>query len=246
MLSWKFIWTVVIPLLGLELYLLVGQIAQLGRHATLFAEDGPVELGTAIFFVIAGCLAIRIARSGQGTVPTVYRLFFVLYALASFFVALEEISYGQHIFGLSTPEYFALHSTKNEINLHNLYQNRGSNVLHHLANIIFPFCAILLPLGAHLKHRPYSPDSKSFYLLPRFELTATVLVAQGVTAIAHVSRALIGKSVLVRPGEIQELYWAYAAMLYAAIIYLRAKSTSKASAFPGHSSEAALALPVVT
>jgi len=41
-------------------------------------------------------------------------------SLFLFFAAGEEISWGQRIFGLSTPEYFQQHNAQQETNLHNL------------------------------------------------------------------------------------------------------------------------------
>lgn len=49
-----------------------------------------------------------------------YRLFFVILALSCFYVTMEEISWGQRVFDLSTPEFFAKHNIQKETNFHNL------------------------------------------------------------------------------------------------------------------------------
>ncbi|MBI4577608.1 MAG: hypothetical protein HY722_15205 [Planctomycetes bacterium] len=41
-------------------------------------------------------------------------------ALATLFGALEEVSYGQRLLGVRSPEWFQLHNTQGETNLHNL------------------------------------------------------------------------------------------------------------------------------
>lgn len=48
-----------------------------------------------------------------------YRIFFAVLALACFYVVGEEISWGQRIFDISTPEFFKEHNLQNETNLHN-------------------------------------------------------------------------------------------------------------------------------
>ncbi len=51
------------------------------------------------------------------------KLFFVLYLLASlglFFVSGDEISWGQRLLGISSPDYFTAENVQREINIHNL------------------------------------------------------------------------------------------------------------------------------
>ncbi len=48
------------------------------------------------------------------------RWFFVLLTIASFYVFMEEISWGQRLFGFTTPQFFHIHSYQDEVNIHNL------------------------------------------------------------------------------------------------------------------------------
>jgi hypothetical protein len=52
--------------------------------------------------------------------PSPYRLFFAILALSCFYVTMEEISWGQRVFNLSTPEFFEKHNIQKETNFHNL------------------------------------------------------------------------------------------------------------------------------
>lgn len=52
--------------------------------------------------------------------PSPYRLFFGILALSCFYVTMEEISWGQRILNLSTPEFFEKHNIQKETNFHNL------------------------------------------------------------------------------------------------------------------------------
>ena len=83
------------------------------------------EDGVAEWLTVAGLLL--------GSIVCFYRLgrlmktrskwfLFVTFGLGLFlfFAAGEEISWGQRIFGISTPEYFQQHNAQQETNLHNL------------------------------------------------------------------------------------------------------------------------------
>jgi hypothetical protein len=50
----------------------------------------------------------------------VLRFFYILTTLCSFFLAMEEISWGQRLFNIETPKTLEAINTQNEINIHNL------------------------------------------------------------------------------------------------------------------------------
>jgi len=68
------------------------------------------------FFVTAMIFSARLALA-----PSRYRLFFWILALSCFYVAMEEISWGQRILDLQTPDFFRKHNIQKEINIHNLF-----------------------------------------------------------------------------------------------------------------------------
>jgi len=87
-------------------------------------EDGIVEYATAAAFGIAGLVALGIARkSGQFAVTNRGKFIFAwlarLAGVALILVALEEISWGQRIFDITTPEQLAAINTQSELTLHN-------------------------------------------------------------------------------------------------------------------------------
>ncbi|KZY34496.1 hypothetical protein A3731_18995 [Roseovarius sp. HI0049] len=91
------------------------------QFATGFAiEDGPVEYGTALMLFVSALVlawqALRQFRAGHalaGACLTLYALIFV-------FGTGEEISWGQRILGLETPDYLREQNAQEEITLHNL------------------------------------------------------------------------------------------------------------------------------
>jgi len=62
-------------------------------------------------------LSTRLLRTGRGGIGTLY----VLLALGTFFIAGEEISWGQRIFGWRTPEALEAINAQQEISVHNIY-----------------------------------------------------------------------------------------------------------------------------
>jgi len=87
-------------------------------HAYIIAtyEDLVGEWAQFFFFATTMLLAAR-----QAIISEKFRLFFSALALACLYVAGEEISWGQRLLNLSTPEFFNEHNLQKETNLHNFF-----------------------------------------------------------------------------------------------------------------------------
>jgi len=94
----------------------------------LFVEDGIFESLTAIaffsssFFILKSILLLR--KKSTIWNKNEYKIIFI--ALVSIgiiflFIALEEISWGQRIFGLETPSRLSQLNLQNELNIHNIF-----------------------------------------------------------------------------------------------------------------------------
>lgn len=114
--------TVVLSLIGA--FLLFG-LASAWVDVTWFeqvyaVEDGPVEWATAVaLFVAAGVSAWTAFRPGGGR-HWLHRATWIGLTLVCFFAAGEEISWGQRLLGVASPEFFLQHNAQRETNLHNL------------------------------------------------------------------------------------------------------------------------------
>ena len=84
------------------------------------SESGPIENLTVVA-LLAGALVCG-RRAWRLSQRRFRRLPLALTALAVLFVvaAGEELSWGQRIFGIETPEFFQRHNIQHEMNLHNL------------------------------------------------------------------------------------------------------------------------------
>jgi len=73
----------------------------------------------------------------------------VLFGIFFLFVAGEEISWGQRIFGLETPEVLQNHNVQGELNLHNLsiFDKHGGILNQHTAlNVFALLIGVVIPL----------------------------------------------------------------------------------------------------
>lgn len=107
-----------------------------------FCEDGPAEWLQAIFlllsFIVFSINFIRSLRKGES--PDLIAL---VISLVSLFAFLEEISYGQRLFGIKSPYYFERHNVHREINIHNLLPLDSATEIASFA--IFLVWGIILP-----------------------------------------------------------------------------------------------------
>lgn len=218
--SWERICFIFLPMLGILGHYLGVWFVPDTYHRIFFSEQGVIELGTATFYAMAACVALTLSFKTRGLVSKGYRIFYGFFALTALFIALEEISYGQHLFGWETPQWFAEHNIQQEINLHNLFGDRPADVLSDLAFFVFPIGCIILPGLVMLRHGGYTPAHWPYYLLPRGELitVVTVAVLLGVMRKLPSSVFALHKRGL---SEVIEFYWGAAVLLYVIVMWRR-------------------------
>ena len=97
-------------------------VALVGNDRMLKGESGLVEIGTVLFLVIAiGFSVSGIVIAGRLGLGGLLKAWLVLMILGSAYFALEEISYGQHMFGWEAGETLAELNDQQETNLHNIH-----------------------------------------------------------------------------------------------------------------------------
>ena len=89
-----------------------------GKEARfLYREDGIAESLTSIFYLLSTVICLIIFWKARGY--KYLRINLLILALLFFFVGMEEISWGQRVFNLMTPEVMKGINIQNEITLHN-------------------------------------------------------------------------------------------------------------------------------
>ena len=101
-------------------------------------ENNPVEPLTAALFAGSGLtLFLAAAAAGRGWL----RRFYILAGLGALFVAGEEVSWGQHIFGFVPPDFLVSANFLRESNLHNTYAL--APIFGFLYIAILPLCYLV-------------------------------------------------------------------------------------------------------
>lgn len=114
--------------LGATAYLIVAYIASLfpfDIFIKLSQEDRLVEYTQVIALLLGAVFAINLARQLFQKAMKLHAVIFVLVAIVLFLVAGDEVSWGQRIFHIATPENIAVNNAQEEITFHNLYSVGG-------------------------------------------------------------------------------------------------------------------------
>lgn len=162
--------------------------------SALCREDGPVESLTALSYLLASALFLRAAAAVRFR-----NLWAWGYALLFFLVAGEEVSWGQRLWDLPTPEELRALNVQGELNLHNL-DGVSQSVRAAGLMVVLAIC-YFAPWTARL-----SPGAKELALklrIPLFPSWASSAVTLGL--VFMVAPRLFGQ-VVFELDELGELY----------------------------------------
>jgi hypothetical protein len=128
----------------LTLLFLILFVANTALYDFLSLEDHFIEYATAVTLAVCGLFLIAAAYK---KINKNFWLKAALYAGGVIFLigAMEEISWGQRIFGVDTPEYLLEINDQNELNFHNI-DKKFFDLLVDRATIIFVFMGTFLIL----------------------------------------------------------------------------------------------------
>lgn len=122
----------------------------------MYTEDGLFEYLTAIFFLIAALFFILFLVNVKKEVGGYVKFVVATLAVLCFFTGMEEISWGQRILGIETPDSMKKLNYQQETTLHNLIDAR------HYTAIYVPISICLLLFFAFR-----NTNYKSFFGVPR-------------------------------------------------------------------------------
>jgi len=115
------------------------------------AEDGPIEYSTSIFYFLSSVFSILVAINFLKVKKKTLALLYILLSSGLFFMGAEEISWGQRILLVDTPEFFA-DNLQNEITFHNFPQLHNLVIIgYFLVGLIGSFSWIIFSKTNKLK-----------------------------------------------------------------------------------------------
>lgn len=163
-------------------------------------EDLYGEWGQTYFFA-AGAVFSGVAAARA----SVYRWFFILLMLACLYTVMEEISWGQRVFGFSSPDFFKSRNLQGETNLHNFLVGPYRTDLKMLLEIIMALALsgygviypVLLKMGWKTASwfEGHGLAAPPLYLSPAFLIAAYLELSPFSFNEAEVAEMLVGLSV---------------------------------------------------
>lgn len=192
-----------------------------GIFRFLLNEDGPIEWVTTICFALTAVYAFAVALRCVRTKRYDQFVLFLLLAMAMVFVAGEEISWGQRIFGWQTPEELAEINKQNETTLHNI--GEVLSVINIGMMVVGAAGAVAYLLNKRLRLERYWQEL-NYFLIPPFFLAAPFFM---VFAYKFVRLAFLPESTftLTKYSEWIELCFAYSFLVFTYINYRRLSRT---------------------
>jgi len=211
-----------IPILIMVAQTFIELFAPRAILAELHSETGPHEFIEFLFIGFACLVALNILTKLKYPEQKWLAVWVGIAAICSFYVAGEEISWGQHLLQWSTPEYWAHINDQGETNLHNT-----SSWLDQKPRLVLLIGVVTGGLIIPFLNR-YKPEvlpQKFAIIYPSALLSVTAAFAISTNLIDKIFEALTDESLLSRGSEIEELYLFYFVLLY--LILLRRKIKSE-------------------
>jgi hypothetical protein len=166
--------------------LVIGLWAQRGLGTFvqfLFRKEGPLEDLTFVLELAGAALCLLAARAWKVREPPsmgVARGLYAALGLVLFLVAMEEISWGQTLFGFATPDGWARMNYQHETSIHNLVDRSALTAAWKIVSISFGVGALaIVALGSRF------PRSLVSVLAPHSALVPLALCAAYAGAWLH-------------------------------------------------------------
>ena len=88
-------------------------------YVSFIREDGPIEYSTSFIYFILFFVSILFGNLFLKTKRNIQGFIFYAFSVVFIFIALEEISWGQRLFGFETPDFLSS-NLQDEFTIHNL------------------------------------------------------------------------------------------------------------------------------
>jgi hypothetical protein len=194
-----------------------------GNDRFLKSETGFVELSTALFLFIAIGVCISSLRITRRLHLSRYlRAWLVLLIAGAAYFALEELSYGQHLFGWDTPDALKDLNDQEETNLHNVHA-LFDQVPRALLTLGILVGGVIMPLYRHFRHSPLSESNRFYWQWPALDC-----VTIGLMVILIRPFFSLFETDTINTGETKEQLFALFIMIYC--LSLNARLRLKAAA----------------
>lgn len=216
--------------LGLPIGFLIVQHAFYLIDAPLYkdlfeGELGVIELATPAFALAGVGMALTILRRRSRLPARWLAIWIALGAVACFYFAGEELSWGQQLFHWQTPQAWDKVNDQHETNLHNTssWLDQKPRLALEIGILVG---GVIYPLTVG-RRRGAAPADWRYWLWPTFVGLPAAILALGIHLLDHarVFNQLGNVTAYIRYSETQELYYGVFLMLYFASFRHRLKQS---------------------
>lgn len=181
-------------------------------------ESGPHEI-IQFLLVLASCvLFAKTLVKGRKTINIWLKAWLGIAAICCFYIAFEEISWGQSFFHWDTPESWQEINNQNETNLHN-----SSRLLNHIPRyglmIGILVGGIIIPTLLRLK--PTLLPKKISIIYPPINFLPLGLITIYIIVMHKMSKMFFETKLFERSSEIEEIFMFFFVFLYAIVLKRR-------------------------
>lgn len=203
-------WCVLVPLALLLAQFVIELNVSGAAHVALHTENGPVETLQFIVLVLAFLAAVRLLWRLRFRPPAFFSVWVLLAVLGCFYVAGEEVSWGQHFLNWDTPSYWKALNDQEETNLHNTsaWLDQKPRLLLELGVLVG---GLLLPFYRRIGRRPLPSWLTAISPPDRFFVIALIVLG---LKLADKLGDITGLNILGRASEVIEFYLYYFVLLY--------------------------------
>ena len=205
-----------IPLLVILLPFVWFAIA--GSDKMLKGEAGIIENLTVLFLVAAiGFCISSIFTTNQLALSGFVKAWVVILIMGAAYFALEEISFGQHLFGWSTAESWKELNEQDETNLHNVHA-LFDQVPRALLTIGILIGGVILPIYRYFRNIRLDESNRLYWQWPTLDC-----VTIGIMVILVRPFYTLFETDIINTGETKENLIALFILLYCVSIHSRLK-----------------------
>ncbi len=115
-------------------------------YERLFDEDHIFENLQVLFYFLSFSAALFIGIRFFKVGNDLFSFLYLVLAFALFVIAMEELSWGQRIFGIPTPAYFKVNNFQEELTIHNLGRTgHYFHLIYTVVGFVGAFAWLVLP-----------------------------------------------------------------------------------------------------
>lgn len=212
-------WTWLLPIAILAPVLVIHFVAPEFYRAYVLPEGyGFLELTQ---FFLAGAAAVLCFQAlGYKVVrgSTLLWLAVLFFALAAFYIAGEEHSWGQHFFNWNTPAYWSEINRQQETNLHNTspWFNQRPKLLFDIAMFVGGLLIPLIQLWTGGFKKPLLA-----LLTPPLAIAAPAVIALVFKVVDDLGKDYLAAPIFIRPSEVVETFQYLYMLMYVIVLRRR-------------------------